>query len=386
LTERVGRESGGAGGLRRPRICFIAPNAYPILAGDTRIEKIGGAELQQVFIARGLASRGYPVTMVCLDFGQDDAIVIDGIRVLKAFRPAAGLPLIRFIWPRLSSLWRSMQRADADIYYQRAASMHTGLLAVFCQLKGRKSIFAAAGDPSLERNTNRIRYKRDRLIYEYGLRHVDRILVQNQYQAELCRRNFSREPILVPNLYEQTAPGVVQLSSEVLWVSMIRKLKQPEIVLELASALPQYHFRLIGGAGPGDQALYDSIKSRASALSNVDFMGFVPFEKVEGLFDRAAIFLNTSESEGFPNAFLQSWARGIPTISFVDCGARLQGQPLGRIVASVEEMQRAINELMSDTARREAEGRRCLEYYRLRHSPDGVLDQYEEIISGLIAE
>ena len=39
---------------RAIRICFLAPNAFPVLAEDTNIPFVGGAELQQVMVAKGL--------------------------------------------------------------------------------------------------------------------------------------------------------------------------------------------------------------------------------------------------------------------------------------------------------------------------------------------
>ena len=110
----------------KPHICFVAPNAYPILAGDQDIQRVGGAEVQQVIIAKGLAGRGYRVSMICLDFGQGNQIEIDGIRVFRTFRLDEGWPVLRFVWPRLFRIWSCLKRADADIYYQRAAGMLTG--------------------------------------------------------------------------------------------------------------------------------------------------------------------------------------------------------------------------------------------------------------------
>ena len=182
-----------------PHICFIAPNAYPLLAGNADIQVIGGAELQQVIVARLLAARGIRVSMVCLDFGQAENVTVDGIEVIRAYKPNEGLPVVRFIWPRLTRIWECLLRVNADVYYQRAAGKLTGVMAAFCRKYGKKSIFAAAGNPDLVPNTPRIRFARDRWIYSYGLKNVDRIFVQNIEQARLCKAHFSRECTLVPN-------------------------------------------------------------------------------------------------------------------------------------------------------------------------------------------
>jgi glycosyltransferase involved in cell wall biosynthesis len=367
---------------RLPSICFVAPNAYPLLAGDQSTEFAGGAELQQVTIAKGLAERGYSVSMICLDFGQTDQLQIDGVRVLRAFSRAAGVPVLRFIHPRLTSLWRCLQRADADIYYQRTAGMLTGVVAAFCKWHGKKSVFAAAGNPDLERNTRRIRFARDRWIYEYGLRNDDRILVQNEEQARLCWQNFGRSAALVPSFYTGR-PQPVTDGHYVLWVSTIRGLKRPELLLDLAEALPQYRFRMIGGPDRSEPRLFETVKARARTIPNVEFLGFVPHAQVESHFDDALLLVNTSESEGFPNAFLQAWARGIPTVSFVDSGARFDNQPLGVIVDSMPTLLAAVATLVADESARRIHTSRCLDYVAMTHAAPRVLDLYDQVFREL---
>lgn len=367
-----------------PHVCFIAPNAFPLLSGRGSVEFIGGAELQQVLIARQLAARGYRISMICLDFGQAEAMIIDGITVLRAFQLRAGFPVLRFLWPRLAKIWASMRRADADIYYQRAAGVWTGVMAAYCRLHGKKSVFAAAGNPDFELVTPRIRYARDRWIYSFGLNHVDRILVQNEEQAHMCRQLRGLEAILIPSLYSLPPMRRTSGQQRVLWVSTIRQIKRPQLFLDLARKLPELDFRMIGGPGRNETALYESIRNEASSIRNLEFLGFVPYSSIEEHFDEAALLVNTSDSEGFPNAFLQAWARGIPSISFVDAGASLEGEPVGIQVRSFDEMQSLLVEFMSQETIRIKIGERCRSYVTKVHSPERVVGLYEQLFAGLM--
>jgi glycosyltransferase involved in cell wall biosynthesis len=370
-----------------PKVCFIAPNAYPLLSGRRDIQLIGGAELQVVLVARRLASRGRDVSMVCLDFGQPEVTVVDGIRVFRAYAPDEGIPALRFLWPRLTDIWSSLRRADADIYYQQTAGILTGIMAAYCRRHRRKSVFASASNPDLFLDTPRIQFARDRWIYYYGVRNVDRIFVQNDEQARLCRENFRRESILVPNIYPMPPEKTTESAEAViLWVSTIRALKQPHLFLDLVEALPDQHFRMIGGPGDGEFRLFDSVASRASSLRNLQFMGFLPFEEVESHFDWASIFVNTSSSEGFPNAFLQAWSRGIPSVSFVDAGARLDGDVVGVQVATVEEMTSVVARLASDEPLRSTLGKRCAAYVERCHSPDKIVPLYERVFADMMLD
>jgi glycosyltransferase involved in cell wall biosynthesis len=348
-----------------------------VLAGDGDIRLAGGAELQQVLIARELVRRDYRVSMICLNFGQADRCEIDGVVVYRAFRPNEGLPVLRFLWPRLTSIWSCLKRVNADIIYQRGASMLTGVLAAYCRLHGGRSIFAMAG-------ATKIRFSRDRWLFRYGMRNVDSIVVQNEFQQQLVYRETGRESVLIPNCYKTAVSDRQQADQNVLWVSTIRRVKRPELLLDVAKALPGYQFTMVGGPDPMDRSLYERIEARAAGLANVEFVGFVPYADVHQYFDRASLFVNTSESEGFPNTFLQSWVREIPTVSFVDSGARLNGKQVGRVVASMDEMVSSVRELLEDRSERSRLGQVARQYAESNHGLDRVLDLYEDLFSSLL--
>ena len=80
-----------------PRICFVALNAFPMLSDDESIPLIGGAELQQAFVAKELVKRGFSVTMICLDFGQKKRVEIDGVEVIRAYNASDGIPILRYV-------------------------------------------------------------------------------------------------------------------------------------------------------------------------------------------------------------------------------------------------------------------------------------------------
>jgi glycosyltransferase involved in cell wall biosynthesis len=365
-------------------ICFVAPTAYAAITGDHSTKRIGGAQVQQAIVARELAARGYRVSMICMDHGQASPLNAGGVTIYKAYRPTGGLPLVRFLWPRLSSIWRCMKQVNADIYYYRAAGMLAGVVAAFAKLNGKKSVYAAAGDPDLEPNTSRVKHKRDRLLFEYGLRTVDEIIVQNPRQKALCIRHYHRDPVLINNCWPAPTRAV-RPGRTILWVSMMRGLKQPHLFLELARSLPNYQFRMVGGHKEAEKALFEAMKSKAERIPNLDFLGYVPLNEIDELFDDARVFVNTSESEGFPNTFLQAWSRGIPTLSFVDCGARSSAGPIGVVVSTIEGMREALERLMTDDAYWKVKSDDSLRHFAAHHSPRIVIPQYETVIRTLLA-
>jgi glycosyltransferase involved in cell wall biosynthesis len=358
----------------KPHVCFVAPHAWPVFSRDPHIQVVGGAEVQQSILARLFAAQGYPVSMVCLDYGQPDRSRIDGVTVHKAFPPHAGVPVLRFLHPRLTSMWRALRAVDAQIYYCRSSSMWLWLVTEFCRRHGKRSVYAGASDKDFSPDLGgQLRYARDRWLFRRGLAAVDRIVVQNEAQRASCRTTYGREAIVIRSCYElpQTQPA---LRDRVLWVGMLHENKRPELFLQLAERLPHRRFVVIGGPRQGAQAFFERIRSRASRLPNVELTGFLPLAQVEPWFDRARVLVNTSLYEGMPNTFLQAWARGVPTVATVDVGA-----PVHRVAAGVEELAREVEAAFDNAAL----GARCREYFARNHSPAEVLERYARLFDEL---
>lgn len=363
---------------RKPRVCFVAPTTWPLLSRST-IPVVGGAELQQALVATELARRGYPVSMVSLDYGQDEGTVLDGVKVHKTHAPDAGIPVVRFVHPRFTSLWRAMKRADADVYYQRTAAVATGYLAAFCRVHRRRSIFAGASDVDFIPGRESIAYARDRWIFSWGVRHVDAVFAQNPCQVENVRLNYGREAVLIPNCYRAPEGAAADPRGYVLWVANFRAQKRPEILVEIARRLPQHRFVMVGGNETDRRSLEyaQAMRAQAASLPNVRVSGFVPFHEAERLFDGARLVVNTSSYEGFPNTFLQAWARGIPTVSFVNTGSRCGGEPLYEAARDVDHATRQVATLMGEDAAWQAASARFLGHFREHHAVDAVVDLYE---------
>ena len=362
-------------------ICFVAPMAYPVLAQDRSLPFAGGAEVQQVGIATALARRGHRVSMICHDHGFPDGEPIRGVRLFRMCGPSAGLPVVRFVHPRLTSLWSAMRRANADVYYQRTSGAATAFVAAFAQRHGRASVFAGAHDADFEPDLPLVRLRRDKLLYRWGVRHVNRIVAQTDRQQRRCKEVFGRDAVRIDSCYAHAGLPATQ-DGVVLWVATVKPMKRPDLFLELARALPACRFRLVGGPdGSADgRAYFDDIRTRAAALPNVEITGFVPFVDVERHFDGASIFVNTSSGEGFPNTFLQAWSRAIPTVSFFDAGASVAGQPVGVVVPDTAAMVAAVQQLKGSPSLWAETGERARACFESRHSADRITEAYEQLL------
>jgi glycosyltransferase involved in cell wall biosynthesis len=379
----------GGRGASKPHICFVAPTAWPLFSGDREIPVVGGAELQQSFMAPALVQRGYKVSMITLDYGQADRTVVKGVTVHKLYKPDEGIPVVRFVYPRLTRTWQVLKEVNADVYYQRTAAALTGFVAAFCKRHGKRSIYNGASDVDFLPGKQDITFARDKWLFEFGLRHVDRIFVQNLRQQEWLAQNYGRgDGVLVPNCYHAPADAKADPNGYVLWVATVRAQKRPELLLEMARRLPQYKFVVVGGydIGWNGEEYERNIRQQAARLPNVEYRGFLPYVDADRVFSGARVLLNTSMYEGFPNTFLQAWARGVPTVAFVDIRSRdADGKPVYDIAGDIDQATGMVQRLMDEDAYWAQASTRVAAQYRAHHSMEAVVDLFERQVGELLS-
>jgi glycosyltransferase involved in cell wall biosynthesis len=360
------------------KICFLGFENLPVLAPEFNHHGIGGEQVQHTLLAKALARRGHEVSMVVYDYGQADRACWHGITTYKAYRERAGIPVLRYIHPRWTGLWSALRRADADLYYTSCAGMHLGLLALLCRHAGRKFVFRVAHDTDCEPDNLLIKYWRDRKLYEYGLRRAHGILAQSRGQQRALYNNYGLPSEVAEMLVDPPEPEAGR-DIDVLWVNNLRQFKRPDLFLALAEKMPQLAFHMVGGPQPGAGDLYRKIRQVADGLANFTFHGRIPYHDVGSSYGRARIFVNTSDTEGFPNSYLQAWVRGTPVVAFFDPDSVIRREQLGAAVSSLNQMADAITGLVKDHHAWLTASERCKSYMTRSYGEDRVLAPYLEL-------
>lgn len=333
-----------------PSICFVALKGYAVLSQENGVQHIGGAEVQQALLGRELARRGYGVTFVVLDHGQDDGIEIDGIRVYKAYKPDSGIRGLRFLYPRVAKLWAAMTRANADVYYQRGAGVETGLVSNWCHRNGRRFVFALAHDRNCDSKALSLPARHERLAYRYGIMRADKILTQTETQSRLLERGFGLKSTIVRSccdldVEKDRTPlaGTIRRSG-VLWVGRFSPEKRPDWVVSLASDLPALRVTVVGQPNSASEDIDRSVRALAR-MSNVNLLGYVPHARMRSLYREALCLLCTSESEGFPNTFLEAWSVSTPVITTVDPDQLVSRHALGYVASTYSEIKSCLSQI-----------------------------------------
>lgn len=370
--------------MNRPSICFLGLDNLPALSMAHAHLGVGGEAIQQTLIAKALARRGHEVSMLVYDLGQPDELRIDGVRLLKTYRPHAGLPLARFVHPRWTSVMRALRRAGADAYYTSCAGINVAQVAIAARERGAVSVFRLASDADCDPARLIIPYWYGKRIYEWGLPRVDRILSQSEAQRRLMQANYGRDSQVAGMLVDRGNPPLPfpERTIDALWVGNLRRVKRPDLMVELARRLGDLACEMVGGTQPREESLFTDTQAAARSLPNLRFDGPQPYARVGAVFDAARVFVNTSDTEGFPNTYLQAWARGVPVVAFFDPDGVIAREGLGHAATSLEDMQARVREFARDRALWEETSRRCSAYIEREFPEDKILAPYLESFRG----
>ena len=345
---------------------------------------IGGAEVQQCLLARGLARRGHAVSMVTLDEGQGDDRVHEGVLALRSYRTGAGLPGLRFFWPRITHVWAAMRRADAAVYYQRTSDSLTGVVAAQCRLRRRFFVFSVGEDGDCQPDLPNCSTARERALFRFGLRRADVVVAQTRWQQEALARHFGVPSVLVRSAAPdpgEPAPPPRESRPRFLWAGRVAPQKRPELLIELARRCPEAEFDVVGAAQGG--ASGEAFTAAARGLPNVHLHGFVPHTGLGAFYDQAAALVCTSLREGFPNTFLEAWARGRPVLTSVDPDELVRQEEVGLVASGIEGLVEGARTLGARGEDWAAMCRRARAYYLREHRPERILDDYEALLQKL---
>jgi glycosyltransferase involved in cell wall biosynthesis len=361
--------------IKKPvRVCFVMLKAYPLFNPEVKAV-FGGAEVDFYNLATELArDSNFEVSFIVADYSQPVIELRENVTLIRS------LNFKKNLISRTISLWRAMRQADASIYLQKAASWGTFFVVMFCKLHKRAFIYrtAKAGecDGSWPKN-----YLERKAIW-LSLRKADVVFAQNVADRENLRSTIGILAVAIPNGHI-LSPSVQYRRNAVLWVGRSNKIKRPEVFIELAESMPGERFMMICQRATGDNE-YDTLTARARQVKNLEFIERVPFAEIDNFFQRAQVFVNTSDTEGFPNTFIQACKCGAPILSlnvnpdgFLDtykCGLCARG-----------DWQAFRNMLADLLAPGAAEyGRNARRYAEENHDITRIIKLYKEVFYGLV--
>jgi glycosyltransferase involved in cell wall biosynthesis len=312
---------------------------------------------------------------VTCDYGQPVRVTHDGVTYLRSFPPHGGLPVVRFLHPRLTRTVAALGAAAADVYFMQGSGLLAGVTCDVAHARRRPFVFLAAHDWDTLRAMPYQTRARERWWYTRALRGCDLRLAQTEWQRASLRREWGLESLLLRNPVQLPATTVDPATGRtVVWLATYKSAKRPEWFVELARRLPAHRFVMCGviPEPPLGRECWDHAVTAARELRNLEVNGFLAHDRLIELFADAALMVHTSPAEGFPNVFLESWSHGLPSVTGVDPDGVIREQRIGEVADTLEGFVAAVSGLMADPERRREMGRRARAYVEAAHAPAAI--------------
>jgi len=353
------------------KVAFVTPKAYPLF--NPQVEAVfGGAEVDVYFLATELAKdQGFEVSCVVADYGQAAMETREGVRLIKSLdfnqNPITGA----------KKIWDALDKTNADIYFIKTASPGVPLVAWFCKKHNKHFVYRTAHVRECDGSWLGEHPVWGR-AFKWSLRNARLIFAQNKIDATKLKETIGVSSIVIPNGHRN--PRLDQRPREtILWVARSAEFKQPMKFLDLAQAFPDELFTMICQKATDDR-LHDQIKQRASNLKNVEFIPRVPFHQMDDYFQKAKLFVNTSDAEGFPNTFIQAARCATPILSLkVNPDNFLNRHQCGQCADGNEKIfHQMLKDLLNPNTAQPL-GQNALAYVKENHDIRIIVRQYIEI-------
>lgn len=288
-------------------VCFVSPKSYPLF-NDEVTSVFGGAEVDAYLLSTELARDPYfRVSVIAADYGQADAEIREGVNIIK------GLDFRRNGAVNICRLWRAMNESGADVFFLETASPGVPLAGFYCRMKGKALVYRMAS--RLESDGTYLR--RHPVVgraFLAALRRAGLVIAQNESDRNNMLSLAGIKSVVIANGQRIPPEAPANERSGVLWAGRSERVKRPDLLLELARRIPNEKFVMICQRATGDDK-YELLRSEAMAIGNVTFIERVPFGRMDSQFQKARVLVNTSDSEGFPNAFIQACKNSTAIVS-----------------------------------------------------------------------
>ncbi len=355
------------------KICFVSLPSHDLLFNKGKT--IGGAEVQQFYLAKELKKRGFLVYYITYkDYINKNKINFDifGINFRKRKN------LINYLLNNLAILLQ-MKKCKADIYIYKSGSY--GVVALFSSINKCKNIKILSSD--LELNINNENLQQNffiRFLYWFDIKFSDIVIAQNKFQKETLKKKYKVNSKIINNSIE-IQNNKINLGTYILWVGTIREIKQPKLFLRLAKEIPNYRFLMIGGIGENSD-LYNEIKDEAEKIDNLEFKGFIPHDKMFEYYMKSILLVNTSKVEGFPNVYLEAWMNYLPVVSLnINPNGIIKKHNLGLICYKFDTMVKDIKKLLNNEQLIDEMGKNSRKYVVANHDIKKIANQYIKLFS-----
>jgi glycosyltransferase involved in cell wall biosynthesis len=364
------------------KICFVIPRAYYLFNSDIKNfkDKIGGAQKQTYILSTEIAkNQNFDVHFCVADIGQPKIEVIDKVTLWNSFN------FNDIIFKRFIILYTTLKKINADYYILRASDFGTAVISLIIKYILRKKIlYMVASDAETNFKTHKKMsgfLSAFFMIFTYKF--ADIITVQSVQQNNLFTKNYKRKPnAIVKNIIEITKSETLKIKDKILWIGRLDKIKNPELLLNLAEKFPTEKFVMIAPVVRDYVEFGNNFIRKAANYQNITVVDFVNPNEIQKYFEKAKIYVMTSDTEGFSNTMLEAMLSKCPILSYkvnnddifgkFEIGLWANGNP--------EKLYSDFQRLIQDSELRKKLGQNGFDYLKQNHDKQQIINEFTKLI------
>ncbi|MCF6366605.1 MAG: glycosyltransferase [Bacteroidales bacterium] len=366
------------------KICFVIPRAYylfnPEAAGIK--DKIGGAQKQTYILSTKLTEdKNFDVHFLVADFGQPEYEEIKNVKLHKSFNFSNN------IFKRTKNLLKKLKKINAEIYIFRSADIGVAFAVFYVKIfLKKKTLYMIAADA--ETTKERQKYHNG-LLTAFAMKKVykkaDIITAQTQQQSNTFEKDRKRKPnAVIKNIYSVENNTQIKQTEKktILWVGRLTKIKNPEIFLDLAKKFPNEQFVMVA-PGVIDHIDYgNKIQKEAKQIKNLEHINFVSPTEISKYYQKAKIYVLTSDLEGFSNTMAEAMINECPILSYnVNPDEILNKYKSGFCAGkNLEMFYSYFEKLNANSDLRKQYGKNGAEYIKINHQKNIIIEEFKMLL------
>ncbi|RLD50500.1 MAG: hypothetical protein DRI94_08460 [Bacteroidetes bacterium] len=368
---------------KKIKVCFFSPASYPFFFPNSKVAH-GGAELQMYLLAKALSEEAeFKISFLIGNYGQNKVIIQDKISLVKTIRlEKKENGFSKFF--KAVKLFFQLIKLKSDVIIATNANALVGIITFYSKLSGNKFIYRSSS--LIDVNGEYI--KNNGLsgkIYKYGLEKAGQVITQNQNHKKLLKENYNIDAKVIKNIFPVKEYKYTK-KEFILWISRYHKIKNPELFLQIAENSPNKQFVMICPFTKSEKENWEKLYQKANKIPNLKFIEKVPFAEIQEYFNKALLFVNTSDFEGFPNTFLQAAQGKTPIVSLnvnpdnfiteYNCGIFAEGK-FEKLLSDTEKL------LQNETGLK-IKGENLFNYLKENHDIKIIEKQLKEAIKSIL--
>jgi len=359
--------------------------------GHLYTESIGGAEIQSANLIEHFIKNGHKI--IYLSYGSKNNLEPEyfekNFSIYRIKKPYMGIKTFEYL--NKKHIYKILDKERPDIIYQRGDFHFADIISVYGKIRETPVISGISMErhvhpEKIELNKMILISLVNRILKKRYFKYSTRIISQTKEQKKKLKINLGYESEIFPNAHPiPKGPFAKNNPPKIIWVANIKPIKKPEMFIDLAKRFQnkKIDFIMIGRSDKGKYQ--NKINNLILDIPNLIYKGELSLEETNKEISSSYLLINTSESEGFSNTFIQAWMRETPVISMnSDPGGIITSNRIGFITPDIDELFKKVKYLIENPNEGLNMGKLARRISIQKFSIEKIGDQYLELFESLI--